>query len=180
MEINKLDRTIRLIQPPQDRLGTPQTSEFYGLKVMNVMCVACDKASFNTVLANLVRLRFEVAYTSSLGSAFQDISTDPSDFGLVVIRMDCTMTDQRLESYVRLLRMLDIRIPILMIGDTARSENTWKHPTIYADCVTSEPQTIQALIAAVQLAVEADAKWGSRFESLRMKAQNRISRPFEA
>lgn len=148
------------------------STKSFGVK--NVACVVADEGSFLDVMNDLQSLGFEVACSSSLDVTFEVVAEDPEEWAMVIIRLDQTITQQHLETYIRLIRRLDVRIPVMVMSKDPESLDAHAHPESYADCVVAEPRSKEELSIALQIAQNASRFWGSRFDDVGRAAANRL------
>lgn len=133
----------------------------------NIACIVQDEGTFVNVTYGLENLGFKVACSSSLDATFEVVSEDPEEWAMVIIRLDQPFDEERLESYVRLIRMMDVRIPILVMAGKGKSPENVGKPELYADCVVREPKSFSELSLSLKVAVDANMRWGSRFDHFR-------------
>ena len=146
-------------------------------KAKSVACVVSQESTFLDVMFGFENLGFEIACSSSLEATFKTVSEDPEEWALVVVRLDQPLDEERLESYVRLLRMMDVRIPVMIMLQKGKSPQNSGYPKLYADCVVGEPRSAIDLSTALKVAVDANMRWGSSFDDFRREAVNRLCRP---
>lgn len=139
-------------------------------KAKNVACVVCKEQTFTGVLYALQNLGFEPACSSDLETVFKVVAEDPEDWAMIIVRLDQPLSEERLESYVRLIRMMDVRIPILVLAGKGRTPEDAGHPKLYGDCIVREPQTVSELSKSIGVAVTANRRWGSKFDDYRREA----------
>lgn len=146
-------------------------------KAKSVACVALKEKSFRDVLFGFEGLGFEVACSSSLEAIFETVSDGPEDWAMIVVRLDQPLNEDRLESFVRLMRMMEVRIPIMIMLENGKTPKDSGYSRLYADCVVGEPKSQVELSNALKVAVNANLRWGSRFDDFRREAVNRLCGP---
>lgn len=129
----------------------------------NIACVVYKEETFTGVLRALECLGFEVACSSELEAVFKVVAEDPEDWAMIIIRLDQPIDEERLESHVRLLRMMDARIPILVMAARGKAPEHSSYPNLYSDCVVREPASLIELSLALKAGKDANMIWGSRF-----------------
>lgn len=140
------------------------------LKAKNVACVVRNEIQFASVTNGLEALGFEVACSQSLEATFTVVAEDPEEWAMIIVRLDQPLDEARLESFVRLFRMMDVRIPILVMAGKGKVPEEAPRSKLYADCVVREPQSLNELSRALKVAVDANLQWGSRFDNFRSDA----------
>jgi len=141
-----------------------------GFNAKNVACVVKNENKFSSVTLGLEALGFEVACSQSLEATFTVVAEDPEEWAMIVIRLDQPLDEERLESFVRLFRTMDVRIPILVMAGKGKVPEEAPRSKLYADCVVREPQSLNELSRAMKVAVDANLQWGSRFCNFRHDA----------
>lgn len=144
--------------------------DYSAFKARNVACVVHRENTFSGVLWALEHLGFEAACSNSLDAVFKVVSEDPEEWALIIVRLDQPLDEARLESYVRLLRMMDVRIPILVMAGNGKSPEEVDYPKLYGDCVVAEPKSVSELSKSIGAAVKANRSWGARFDDFRREA----------
>lgn len=139
-------------------------------KSKNIACVVHKQTKFLKVLFGLENLGFEVACSLCLDATFKAVYDEPEEWAMVIIRLDQPIDEERLERYVRLIRLMDFRIPVLVMVGKGKSPEDMVHPKLYADCVVREPESIEELSLSLKMAVGANTRWGSRFSDFRLKS----------
>ena len=132
-------------------------------KAKNVACVVADEGSFYNVALDLQSLGFEVACSSSLDITFEVVAEDPEEWAMIIVRLDQPIKEERIESYIRLIRMMDVRIPVMVISKEQKSPGARTHPVSYADCVVKEPRSQEELSISLQIAHNANKFWGIQY-----------------
>lgn len=145
-------------------LGNPSLDLFYldGLRSKRAVCVAGCESAFDPVLSGLTSLGFETTIYDDLDLVFQSVSLDPDEWGLVIIRLDQHHDVTKLASYVRLFRLLDTRVPILLFSCESEKLIEASDASSFAEIVFREPTTVSALAEAIVIAVAENIKFGSR------------------
>ncbi len=141
----------------------------------NIACVVSDELGFSEVNRGLEDLGFVVGCSSRLDTTFEVVSEDPHEWAMVIVRLDQPLYEERLESYVRLIRMMDFRIPIMLLSEKGKGPEEPAYPKLYADCVFKEPTTLAELSNCLKAAKEANGRWGSQFNDFRREAINRFA-----
>jgi DNA-binding response OmpR family regulator len=172
-DLNTLPR-FEKIETLESELDNRCTASRFNSK--NVACVVSQEKSFLNVKLGLESLGYEVACSSSLDETFKTVSSDPEDWAMIVVRLDQSIGERRLKSFVRVIRTMDVRVPILIMLQQGQSSENNNFPTLYADCVVGEPKSQRELSAAIQVAVRADVLWGSRYGNVRQDAINYLQR----
>lgn len=147
-------------------------------KAKNIACVVSKESSFAPVMLGLENLGFELACSSSLEETFRAVSEDPELWAMIIVRLDQSLDEERLENYVRLVRMMDVRVPIMVMIAHGKAPDSAAYPKLYADCVVGEPKSLEQLSEALKISVDANMRWGSRFDDYRREAIYRISRQY--
>lgn len=145
-------------------------------RASSIACVARNEASFLNVRLGLENLGFEVACSSCLETTFRVVSEDPEEWAMVIVRLDQPLDEQTLQSYVRLIRMMEVRVPIMLMTTNSKPSHEKSYPKLIADCVVSEPQSVEELSQCLQHAVAANTRWGSSFDDFRLEAVNSLAR----
>lgn len=146
-------------------------------KAKNVACVVADEDSFGSVMLDLENLGFQAACSSSLDITFGVVAEDPEEWAMIIIRVDQPIIEERIETYVRLIRMMDVRIPVMVMLTEQKSPGArTTHPASYADCVVEEPRSQEELSIALQIAHNANKIWGSKYGDVGRTAVNRLSK----
>ncbi|WP_321831296.1 hypothetical protein [Thalassovita sp.] len=177
MRVNNLKGHIGKIEIVN---GAGAGSDHYSARnfsASNVACVVADEASFHNVKFGFEGLGFEVACSSSLEAIFETVSESPEDWAMIVVRLDQPLNEECLESFVRLTRLMDVRIPIIVMLQKDKPLKNYGCGSLYADCVVGEPKSKKELSTAIGVAVNANRRWGSSFEHFRSDTGNRIHRP---
>ncbi len=154
-------------------VAAAQMSRLYDashFRAKNIACVVDKEETFVGVLYALERLGFETACSNSLDAVFKVVAEDPEEWAMILIRLDQPLDEERLESHVRLIRMMDVRIPILVLAGKGRSPVCTDYPKLYGDCVVEEPKTLSALSESIGVAVASNRSWGARFDDFRRDA----------
>lgn len=149
------------------------TKPLYGAAEFNakgIACVVLDEARFLYLTSGLQHLGFEVACSSCLDTTFKVVSEDPQEWAMVVVVLDQPEMAERLESYVRLIRMMDFRVPFLIVDVDGATIEASSHAKRYEDCVVREPRSITEISDALRVGVDSDIRWASRFHGLRHAA----------
>lgn len=144
----------------------------------NVACIVQDEKSFSGVLLALEHLGFETACSESLEATFEVVAEDPEEWAFVIVRLDRPVNETRLESYVRLLRMMDTRIPVLILAGKGKRPEDADGPKLYGDCLVREPKSVSELSNAIQVAITANKNWGARFSDFRSDPLAKLPRRF--
>ncbi len=150
-----------------------------GSESQKVACVIPNQRSFDRLSGNLEKLGLEAWLAPNLDSVFKTISEDFDDWALVIVLLHQKISKESLERHIRLMRMMDVRLPILVLADYAEFRERRTKKMIYSDFVAEEPETADALAVSIGVAVEANKIWQSRFDDYRLEAMNRISRTFK-
>lgn len=176
MDVYELNSPVRVKRDNvENELGDLCTAKAF--KAKNIACVVSQEGTFSSVLYGLEKLGFEVACSSSLEATFTTVSEDPELWAMIIVRLDQPVDEKGLENYVRLIRTMDVRIPILVMVAHGKTPASTTCPNIYSDCVVGEPTSLAQLSAALKISVEANRRWGSRFDDYRRDAINKLCRP---
>ena len=152
---------------------TPLDASGFSAKI--VACVVKNEGTFSNIAHGLEALGFEVACSESLDATFTVVSEDPEEWAMIVVRLDQPLKEERIQSFIRLFRMMDVRIPILVMESKGKLPENAARSKLYADCVVREPESLNELSQALKVAVDANLQWGSRFQNFRNDAQNWIA-----
>jgi len=176
MEVFDLNTLPRLekIETLESELDNRCTASRFNSK--NVACVVSQEKSFLNVRLGFESLGYEVACSSSLDETFKTVSSDPDDWAMIVVRLDQSIGERRMKSFVRVIRMMDVRVPILIMLQQGQSSENNNFPSLYADCVVDEPKSRRELLTAIQVAVRANVLWGSRYDNAQREAINYLQR----
>lgn len=142
----------------------------------NIACVVANERSFLHVTRDLEGLGFEVACSSSLEDTFQVVAEDPEAWAMIIVRLDQPLNGEHLDSYIRLLRMLDVPVPVMIILTKQQPLMGRAHPAWHADCVVEEPKSQEQLSIALQVAANAKRFWGRSFGDFGRVTLNRLCR----
>ncbi len=172
MEAYKLDSTFGLekLKPLGSDLADLYSASNFRTK--SVACVVSQEATFRNVKLGFESLGYEVACSSSLDATFKIVSADPEEWAMIVVRLDQPLDEGRLRSFVRIIRMMDVRVPIMIMTQKGNLSGNNAYPKLYADCVVGEPKSQEELLTALEAAVNANIRWGSKFDDLRREAEN--------
>ena len=82
-----------------------------------VAFVAQDETKITQSIQAFKDLGFEAACTTSLEAAFEVVSEDPEEWAMIAIVLDRQYSKTELAGWVHQLRMVDFRIPIMLLSD---------------------------------------------------------------
>jgi len=128
-----------------------------------VAFVAEDETKFSQTIQAYNDLGFEAACTTSLEAAFEVVSEDPEEWAMIAIVLDRQYSKTELAGWVHQLRMVDFRIPIMLLSDQGPKPHWEQEPTRLGDCCLACPSTPSELDAALGIALRANRKLGSDF-----------------
>ena len=143
-------------------------------RAKSVACVVQDETKISRTIQAYRTLGFEGACTNSLKAAFEVVCEDPEEWAMIVIVLDRRYSKTELASWVHLIRMMDFRIPIMLLSDQGPHPHWDQDPTRLGDCCLAYPTTPNELDAALGVAVRANQKLGLHFRHF--KAAN-VPRP---
>ena len=129
----------------------------------NVAAVVKSEEAFQGVLENLEFIGFEVACSDSLEETFKVVSADPEEWDLVIIRLDQPFDIERIVSFVRTMRMMDRRVPILIFSRSEFSKSKTSYIKSISDCTVFEPTNAEDLYCSIIWAVQSDTHWGALY-----------------
>lgn len=128
-----------------------------------VAFVVQDEAEIPQTMKAYKELGFEGACTNSLDAAFEVVSEDPEEWAMIAIVLDRQYSKSDLADWVHKLRMVDFRIPIVLLSDQGPKPHWEQEPTRLGDCCLAYPSTPTELDAALGIALRANRKLGSNF-----------------
>ncbi|WP_133484752.1 response regulator transcription factor [Aliiroseovarius marinus] len=128
-----------------------------------VAFVAQDETKITQSIQAFKDLGFEAACTTSLEAAFEVVSEDPEEWAMIAIVLDRQYSKTELAGWVHQLRMVDFRIPIMLLSDQGPKPHWEQEPTRLGDCCLACPSTPSELDAALGIALRANRKLGSDF-----------------
>ena len=134
----------------------------------NVAVVVKSEQTFQDISADLECLGFEVACTDSLEDTFKVILADPEEWALVIVRLDQPFDIERLESFVRIMRIMDSRVPVLLFSRSAFHKTNSSYIDSINECTVFEPKNIDELRISITLAAKCDAHWRSQYGSAQL------------
>ena len=123
----------------------------------NVAAVVKSEQTFQDISADLERLGFEVACSDSLEDTFEVVSADPDEWALVIIRLDQPFDIERLESFVRIMRRMASRVPVLLFSRSSFHKTNNSDIEIISECTVFEPKSIDELRESIIWAAQCDA-----------------------
>lgn len=140
-------------------------------------CIACfvsDEERFSTVLNNFEHLGFEVACSSHIGAVFESVAEDCYEWSMIVVCYDENTDQHLLRSFVRLVRMMEIAIPVLVYVSPSVKMETSRKATQLGDCVFREPSSLLELSEHLELVCLSNRNWRRAQDTL----QNNANRQF--
>lgn len=129
----------------------------------HVSCVARDQDSFRHIVDSLARLGYDVSCQGSVETAFAAVTQCPSEWAMVVVRLDQPLDEKCLEKKVYDLRRMDADVPVLLFTERGRPIGSKAKPNLYSDYVVKEPSTSDELIHALFVAAQAKKTFGTKF-----------------
>jgi len=128
-----------------------------------VAAVVKSEQTFQDILESLECLGFEVACSDSLEDTFEVVSVDPEEWALVIVRLDQPFDIERIESFVRIMRMMGSRVPVLIFSRSTFHKTNSNYIKTINDCTMFEPKGIDELRNSIIWAVQCDANWGAQY-----------------
>ncbi|MCH2093707.1 MAG: hypothetical protein MK160_01150 [Rhodobacteraceae bacterium] len=174
MHVDRLESPRNPEIPKPVEPNQPELFDAKAFNAKNIACVVSEEQTFFKIVLGLENLGFEVACSASLETTFKVVLEDPEDWAMIIVRLDQPLDEDRLEAHIRLLRMMDVKIPVLVmaLAKNRKFQSNVSIPKLYADCVESEPTTRLELSTALQTAVEANMRWENKFDNFRRDSVN--------
>ena len=160
-------RELGLIGRPPGREIIPFPTSASDFKAKPVACVVSKEQSFVRMQRALEVLGFEVACSSSMSATFEEVIENHSDWAMVIVRLDQSIDEAAMESYVRKLRLKDAQTPVIVVSEKGKSPLEAGAPTLIADLAVREPTSVLELSEMIKRATNACRAWGASFEHFR-------------
>lgn len=157
-------RELGLLGNPPGGQIIPFPTSARDFTAKSVACIVSNERSFVGMQRALEVLGFEVACSSSMSATFESVLDDHNDWAMVIVRLDQSIDEEAMESYVRKLRLKDAQTPVIVVSEKGKSPLAAGAPTLIADLAVREPSSVLELSEIINRATDACRVWGSSFE----------------
>lgn len=162
---NAINRSFKN-NPRKTKVGLlrnqPENVELGNIKYLPALCVISQTYSFKAGFRAFEALGVDVRITGKMDMALEILLEDPDIWSMFVIRLDRVFYLERLECIVQMVRLLNPKLPVVLISSDLTDQTCEQMATVYGDALIPDPKTEQCLHESIRIAQNANFGWRSQ------------------